>query len=115
GGSPRLRFATAEGVMLAELTVYANEAPRLALGRVGSREFFSVSLLPDGSSRLELADEQGRPRALLDTGAGGMPGLWLVDAKGQLRASLKVSAEDEPSLQLEGRSGASFSAPVPVP
>ena len=73
-----------------------------------------MSLQPDGSSRLELADDTGRPRAILGADARGTPGLLLVDHQGRARASLEVSPRGEPSLVLEGERGAVFRAPAPV-
>jgi hypothetical protein len=67
--------------------------------------------MPDGSSRLELADEDGRPRAILGNDEHGEPGLLLVDRKGQPRASLRVSPAQGGSLFIEGRDGEVFRAP----
>jgi hypothetical protein len=112
-GSPRLRFASAEGATLAELTVYEGDAPRLSLGKPGGMEFFSVALLADGSSRLEFTGEGGRSRATLGADASGAPGLWLWDQQGQPRASLQLSPRDDASFVLEGRGGELFRAPLP--
>lgn len=112
-GSPRLRFASAEGATLAELTVYEGDAPRLSLGKPNGAEFFSVALLADGSSRLEFTGEGGRSRATLGADASGAPGLWLWDQRGQPRASLQLSPRDDASFVLEGRGGELFRAPLP--
>jgi hypothetical protein len=73
-----------------------------------------VGMFPDGSSRLELADEDGRPRAILGADEHGSPGLLLVDRLGQPRATLRVSPSNSASLVLEGLDGAVFRAPNPV-
>ena len=64
----------------------------------------------DGSSRMELADLDGRPRALLGADADGSPGLVLLGPSGSARAELRVSPSDAASLVLEGNKG-SFRAP----
>jgi len=109
-GTPRLSLANPRGQALVDLTVF-QDAPRLSLANHDGIEFFSLSLEMDGSSRLEIADQTGRPRAILGASDDGSPGLVLVDRQGRPRAELSVSA-DSSSLRLEGRDGSVFKAPI---
>ncbi len=82
-GSPKLRISTTEGSTLAELMVYSDEALRLSFAKNGGTQFFFVGVAPNGSSRLELLDEDGRPRTILKEDEHASPGLLLVDRLGQ--------------------------------
>ena len=73
-----------------------------------------MGMAPDGSSRLELLDEDGRPRAILNADEHGSPGLLLVDRLGQPRATLRVAPSNSASLVLEGLDGEVFRAPSSV-
>src|SRR5438270_600696 len=68
-------------------------------------DFFEISLEVDGSTRLQLSDQRGRPRASLTTEPDGTPQLSLHDALGAARADLAVSSTGAPALVLESRDG----------
>jgi len=63
-----------------------------------------LSLFPDGSPRVALADDKGRTRAELAL-ADGRPGVALADEKGQPRAALGVFPDGNPTLGIADENG----------
>jgi hypothetical protein len=70
---------------------------RDARGRVGA----TLGWEADSTPRLVLHDPVGQPRTLLTVGAGGAPGLSLLDADGKtVRAALVVGPDGAPGFAL---------------
>jgi hypothetical protein len=77
------------------------EADRFILRDARGRTGATLGWEADGTSRLALYDPAGRPRAMMAVGAGGAPGLTLLDTDGTtVRATLVVGPDGAPGFAL---------------
>jgi hypothetical protein len=82
------------------------EAERFILRDARGRSGATLGWAPDDTPRLTLHDPAGQARTLLTVGAGGAPGLSLLDTDGKtVRAALIVGPDGAPGLALFDSAG----------
>jgi hypothetical protein len=57
-------------------------------------------VIPDGTTRLRLADTTGINRLVLEVGTDRTPNIWLLDSHGHEGLRARVAREDRPIIDL---------------